>query len=79
MKERILLFVIVFGLGVFIYIFQSYFNTVWGLALLCALMALYCLFLNLSYKLTKRKLLKYPEVINPDYKPFITVMIPAHN
>ena len=79
MKERILLFTIVFGLGVFIYIFQSYFNTVWGLALLCALMALYCLFMNLSYKLKTRKLQKYPEVINKDYRPFITVMIPAHN
>lgn len=79
MKERILLFIIVFGLGVFIYIFQSYFNTVWGLALLCALMALYCLFLNLSYKLTKRKLEKFPEIINHDYHPFVTVMIPAHN
>ena len=27
MKERILLFIIVAGLGIFIYIFQSYFNT----------------------------------------------------
>lgn len=22
---------------------------------------------------------KYPQVINEDYKPFVTVMIPAHN
>ena len=79
MKERILLFTIVFGLGVFIYIFQSYFNTVWGLALLCTFMFIYCLFMNLSYKLKKRKLQKYPEIINPDYKPSVTVMIPAHN
>lgn len=79
MKERILLFTIVFGLGVFIYIFQSYFNTVWGLALLCALMVLYCLFMNLSYKLKTRKLQKFPEIINEEYKPFVTVMIPAHN
>lgn len=79
MKERILLFTIVFGLGVFIYIFQSYFNTVWGLAFLCALMVLYCLFMNLSYKLKTRKLQKFPEIINEEYKPFVTVMIPAHN
>ena len=79
MKERILLFIIVFGMGVFIYIFQSYFNTIWGLALLCALMTIYTLFMNLSYKLKKRKLKKFPEVINEDYKPSITVMIPAHN
>ena len=79
MKERILLFIIVLGLGVFIYIFQSYFNTVWGLALLCTFMFIYAVFMNLSYKLQKRKLEKFPQVINPDYKPFVTVMIPAHN
>ena len=79
MKERILLFTIVFGLGVFIYIFQSYFNTVWGLALLCTFMFIYALFMNLSYKLKKRKLEKYPQIINENYKPYVTVMIPAHN
>ncbi len=79
MKERILLFTIVFGLGVFIYIFQSYFNTVWGLALLCTFMFIYAMFMNLSYKLKKRKLEKYPEIINRNYKPFVSVMIPAHN
>ena len=79
MKERFLLFTIVFGLGVFIYIFQSYFNTVWGLAFLCTFMFIYSLFMNLSYKLKKRKLEKFPEVINKNYKPFVTVMIPAHN
>ena len=77
MKERILLFCIVFGLGVFIYIFQSYFNTVWGLAILCFLMSLYVGFMNLSYKLQKRKLQKYPQVINENYKPFVSVLIPA--
>ena len=79
MKERILLFTIVFGLGIFIYIFQSYFNTVWGLVLLCVLMSVYVIFMNLSYKLKKRKLAKYPQIINENYKPFVTVMIPAHN
>lgn len=79
MKERVILFTIVFGLGIFIYIFQSYFNTVWGLALLCTFMFIYALFLNLSYKFQKRKLQKYPQIINPDYKPFVSVLIPAHN
>lgn len=79
MKERVLLFTIVFGLGVFIYIFQSYFNTVWGLAFLCTFMFIYALFMNLSYKLQKRKLQKYPQIINQNFKPFVSVMIPAHN
>ncbi len=79
MKERVILFTIFFGLAVFIYIFQSYFNTVWGLAFLCLCMTIYAVFTNLAYNFKKRKLKKYPQVINEDYKPFVTVMIPAHN
>ncbi len=79
MKERIVLFTIIFGLGVFIYIFQSYFNTLWGLAFLCMAMTIYVLFMNLAYKLKKRKLQKHPKIINENYKPFVTVMIPCHN
>lgn len=79
MKERIILFTIIFGLGVFLYIFQSYFNTVWGLAFLCLCMTIYAVFTNLVHLLIKRKLRKYPQVINKNYKPFITVIVPAHN
>lgn len=79
MKERIILFIIVFGLAVFLYIFQSYFNTIWGLAFLCVCMSIYAVFSNLAYNIKKRKLKKYPQVINEGYKPFVTVMIPAHN
>jgi 1,2-diacylglycerol 3-beta-glucosyltransferase len=79
MKERIFLFTIVFGLGIFIYIFQSYFNTVWGLALLCTFMSVYTIFTTLSYKLQRRKLQKFPVAVNENYKPFVSVMIPAHN
>ena len=79
MKERIILFIIVFGLGVFIYIFQSYFNTVWGLAFLCALMTIYACFSSLAYNIKKRKLQKYPVVVNKEFKPFVSVLIPAHD
>ncbi len=79
MKERVVLFMIVFGLGIFIYIFQSYFNTVWGLAFLVTAMAIYALFTTLAYKLKKRQLLKHPKIINENFKPFITIMIPCHN
>lgn len=79
MKERLLLFIIVFGSAIFIYIFQSYFNTIWGLLFLCAAMTIYAGFTTLAYKLKKRKLAKYPEIINPNYKPFVSIMIPCHN
>ena len=63
MKERLVLFMIVFGLGVFIYIFQSYFNTLWGLLFLVTAMAIYAIFTTLAYKLKKRQLEKHPKII----------------
>lgn len=79
MKERIVLFLIVLGLGGFIYIFQSYFNTLWGLAFLCTAMSVYVIFMNLAYKLKRRQMQKHPKIINENYKPFVTIMIPCHN
>lgn len=77
MKERVLLFFIIIFLTIFVYVFQSY--TEWGLAILVGVMALYAFALNIAYKLKNRKLQKNPPVVNNDYKPFVTVMIPAHN
>jgi len=77
MKERILLFIIVIGLTAFICMFQSY--TVWGMAILVSLMALYAIFTTIAYKIKKRKILKEPPVRNENYKPFVSIMIPAHN
>lgn len=77
MKERLLLFIIVLGLTVLVYIFQSY--TVWGLGILISLMTLYAVFTNIAYKIKKRQQLKTPPVRNENYKPFVSIMIPAHN
>lgn len=79
MKERLVLLAIVAGMAVFIYIFQSYFNTLWGLAFLCTAMSIYVVFMNLAYKLKKRQLQKHPKIINENYKPFVTIMVPCHN
>src|SRR5574344_1563034 len=79
MKERLVLFSILMGLFVFLYVFQNYFNTIWGLVFLCCGMIIYIIYMNLATKHRKRLLKKKPQVINNDYKPFVTVMIPAHN
>src|SRR5574344_2299708 len=79
MKERFVLFFILLSLFAFLYIFQNYFNTVWGLVFLCCGMIIYIFYMNLATKHRKRQLRKKPQVINNDYKPFVTVMIPAHN
>ncbi len=77
MKERILLFLIVIGLTTFIYVFQNY--TDWGLALFVCFMGAYFITASFATKLKTRKELKQPKVKDELYKPFVSVMIPAHN
>ncbi len=79
MRERILLFIILSILGVFLFVFQNYVNTVVGFVILCVCMSIYGLYLIAATKYQKRKLKKHPPVINENYKPFVSVMIPAHN
>lgn len=79
MKERVVLFSIIFGLGVFLYFFQNYFNTLWGLVFLCIAMITYAIYMHLGTIHKKRLLKKNPQIINENFKPFITVMVPAHN
>ena len=79
MRERLLLFFILFGLGVFLYIFQNYIDTTKGFVILCACMVMYGLYSIAASIYQKRKLKKYPLVINENFKPFVSIMIPAHN
>lgn len=77
MKERILLFIIIIGLTTFIYVFQNYTN--WGLLLLICFMMIYFVFASIATKVKARKELKNPKEKDESYKPFVSVMIPAHN
>ena len=79
MRERLLLFIILSCLGVFLYIFQNYVNTVVGFVILCICMVVYGLYSIAATKYQKRKLRKHPPIVNESYKPFVSVMIPAHN
>jgi len=79
MRERILLFIILTCLGVFLYIFQNHVNTVVGFLILCACMVTYGLYSIAATKYQKRKLKKHPLVVNENYKPFVSIMVPAHN
>ena len=71
MKDRVVLFVILSGLAVVLYIYQYHFNTMWGLAILIAAMFVYSIYMVLADKHRKRKLRKNPQVINENYKPFL--------
>ena len=75
MRERILLFIILSCLSVFLYIFQNHVNTVFGFIILCACMVTYGLYSIAATKYQKRKLKKHPIIINENYKPFISIMI----
>lgn len=79
MRERFLLFTILAFLGIFLFVFQNYVNTVVGFVILCVCMVIYGLYSIAATKYQKRKLKKHPPIINENYKPFVTVMIPAHN
>lgn len=79
MRERILLFSILLALLAFLYVFQNYVNTIFGLIILLCFMTLYGVYTSLALTHRKRKLKKQPIVINENYKPFVSIMIPAHN
>lgn len=79
MRERILLFSILLALWTFLYVFQYHVNTICGLIILLCFMTLYGVYTSLAIRHRKRKLANNPQKINDDYKPFISIMIPAHN
>lgn len=79
MRGRLVLLFILVGLLVFLYMFQTMFNTFWASIVILIFITLYCLYIYLATKHQSRKLKKHPPVINENYKPFITIMIPAHN
>lgn len=79
MKERIVLLSIIVGLWVFLFIFQNYMDTFWAIITLMTFMILYTIYMQVAFKHQTRKKRKNPPVINEAYKPFVTIMIPAHN
>ena len=79
MKDRIALLLIISGLLAFLIVFQNYFNTTYAVVFLLSLMSLYMLYMYLSIKHQRRKLRKNPPIVNENYKPFVTIMIPSHN
>ncbi|MBQ8476496.1 glycosyltransferase family 2 protein [bacterium] len=79
MKERIVLLVIISLLVAFLIVFQNYFNTLWAIIFLIGFMALYSIYMYLVTKYRKRKERKNPPVLNYDYHPFVSILIPCHN
>ena len=79
MKERVALLIIIVFLLAFLIVFQNCFNTAWAVISLIGFMFLYFLYMYVVIKYRKRKLKKNPPVLNFDYHPFVSVLIPCHN
>ena len=79
MRERIVLSTIIACLWVFLFVFQNYMDTFWAIITLMIFMCLYIAYMQISFKHQLRKKRKNPPVINENYKPFVSIMVPAHN
>ena len=79
MKERIALLIIISFLIAFLIVFQNYFNTMWAIISLVCFMFLYSFYMYCVQKYQKRKLKKNPPIINYDFHPFVSILIPCHN
>lgn len=79
MKERIALLVIISFLIAFLIVFQNYFNTMWAIIFLVGFMFLYSFYMWIVTKYRKRKLKKNPPIVNYDFRPFVSILVPCHN
>ena len=79
MKERVALLIIISFLIAFLIVFQNYFDTMWAIIFLIGFMFLYSLYMYVAGKYRKRKNKKNPPVLNYDYKPFVSILVPCHN
>lgn len=79
MKERIALLIIISLLIAFLIVFQNYFNTMWAIIFLVGFMSLYTFYMWAVTKYRARKERKNPPIVNYDYRPFVSILIPCHN
>ena len=79
MKERASLLIIITSLVAFLIVFQKYFNTMWAIIFLVGFMSLYSIYMWAVTKYQKRKLKKNPPIVNYDFHPFVSILIPCHN
>ena len=77
--ERVVLLLIIFGVWLFLDIFQNRLSSFYAVLSLLLIMTLYAIYMQIAYKYKKRKARKNPISINEEYKPFVSIMIPCHN
>ena len=79
MKERIVLLSIISSLLVLLYFFQNNMNTPCAFMTILIFMSVYTAYMQIAFKHRVRKQRKHPVEKNYDYKPYVSILIPAHN
>lgn len=79
MKERIVLLSIISSLLVLLYFFQNHMNTPCAFMTILIFMTIYTAYMQIAFKHRVRKQKKHPVEKNYNYKPFVSILIPAHN
>ena len=79
MKERIVLLSIITFLLILLYFFQNNMNTPCAFMTILIFMGVYTAYMQIAFKHRVRSQRKHPVEKNYNYKPFVSILIPAHN
>ncbi|MCD7780201.1 MAG: glycosyltransferase family 2 protein [Candidatus Gastranaerophilales bacterium] len=79
MKERITLLTIIVSLFILLYFFQNNMDTPCALMTILVFMIAYTAYMQIAFKHRVRKQRKHPVEKNYNYKPYVSILIPAHN
>ena len=79
MRDRITLLIIILVLWTFLITFPIYVPKYPALVLILGFIIAYTILFNIAERHQRRKNKKNPPKIDESYRPFVTIMIPAHN
>ncbi len=79
MKERIVLLSIISSMLVLLYFFQNHMNMPCAFMTILIFMSVYTAYMQIAFKHRVRKQRKNPVEKNYNYKPYVSILIPAHN
>lgn len=79
MRDRLTLVIIIAVLWTFLITFPIYVPKYPALVLILGFIGAYTILFNVAERHQRRKLRKNPPKLDESYRPFVTIMIPAHN
>ncbi len=79
MKDRLTLGLLILLLWVFLFLFQKIIPVQSCLYIVVGFVFLYTAYMNAVFRHHRRKIKKNPPILNTEYQPFVSILIPAHN